>query len=194
MKNIVFDFGNVLGRFDPAYIAAQYTHSPQDGDALCHAVFDEWALIDAGALAYDAYIARCCARLPLRLHQAAQDLFATWHKHLPPIPGVLELLPQLVARGNTLYLLSNAPVHFARHTGEFPFLKLFSGLVISAELGMAKPDAAIYRYLLDTYHLAAADCLFIDDRADNVAAAKALGMDGYIFNGDAGLLKKKLML
>ena len=51
---------------------------------------------------------------------------------------------------------------------------LFDGGVASCEVKVNKPDPRIYQALLDKYHLRADECIFIDDRADNLVAASAL--------------------
>ncbi len=54
-------------------------------------------------------------------------------------------------------------------------------LVISGKIGMLKPDPSIFSYFLRTYNLQPQSCIFIDDQAENVAAAKAQGMTGVVF-------------
>jgi HAD superfamily hydrolase (TIGR01509 family) len=53
--------------------------------------------------------------------------------------------------------------------------------VLSSEVKVCKPDPEIYRILLERYHLQAAESVFIDDRQDNVAAAKDLGIHAVLF-------------
>jgi putative hydrolase of the HAD superfamily len=65
-------------------------------------------------------------------------------------------------------------------------------LVWSYQLGIAKPDPAIYRYALEKLGTQPAETLFIDDKAENVEAAVALGMKGIIFS-DAGKLRTDLV-
>jgi HAD superfamily hydrolase (TIGR01509 family) len=59
--------------------------------------------------------------------------------------------------------------------------------VISGRIGLAKPDPRIYRHLLETHGLAAGEVLFVDDRAANVEAAAAVGIEGLLFEGAVGL-------
>ena len=73
-----------------------------------------------------------------------------------------------------------------------PSLLLFDGLVISGEVGMVKPNENVYRYLLDKYRLDPAECLFVDDRADNIEAGEKLGIKGYLFDGDSKKLREYL--
>ena len=89
----------------------------------------------------------------------------------------MAILADLKQRGVACYALSNMEAEtFPLRLRRFGFLRWFDGHVISGLEGMAKPDPRIYRLLLDRYRLAAGDTLFIDDRADNVAAARAVGM------------------
>ena len=60
----------------------------------------------------------------------------------------------------------------------------FEGIVVSADLHIIKPDARIYRYLLDTYHLNPEECLFLDDVEANVEGAKAVGMQSLRFHNN----------
>ena len=57
---------------------------------------------------------------------------------------------------------------------------------------MAKPDPAIYQYLFHTFSLDPKECFFIDDLAPNIAAARSLGMDGMIFQGNIDDVKKAI--
>ena len=59
--------------------------------------------------------------------------------------------------------------------------------MVSGIEGVMKPDAAIYRLLLDRNGLDAADCLVIDDTAANVTGAQAVGLDGIHFRDAPGL-------
>ena len=65
--------------------------------------------------------------------------------------------------------------------------------VVSGDEKLTKPDPAIYRLALKRWGLRAEDCIFIDDRADNVAGAESVGIDGVVFT-DAGALRKALSL
>ena len=72
----------------------------------------------------------------------------------------------------------------------FP-LEWFDGIVVSSDEHIVKPDAGIYRILLERYGLNADECLFIDDRADNVRGAVESGMNAYVFNNDFETVKSR---
>ena len=65
--------------------------------------------------------------------------------------------------------------------GCFPFADSVDGRVVSGFVKMVKPNEDIYEYLMDKFSLKADECVFIDDREDNVKAAVRLGMKGIVF-------------
>lgn len=68
----------------------------------------------------------------------------------------------------------------------------FDGGVASCEVHINKPDPKIYKALLDKYSLKAAECVFIDDRLENVQAAFALGFAGIQMKDSVGTLVRSL--
>ena len=68
----------------------------------------------------------------------------------------------------------------------------FDGGVASCEVHVNKPDPKIYRALLDKYSLKAEECVFIDDRLENVQAAFALGFAGIQMKDSVGTLVRSL--
>ncbi len=194
IKNVIFDFGNVLARFDPEALGKKYAQTAEDAARLTSVIFDDrWADYDGGRMTYEEHLAGSLERLPEALHEAAARLFANWHGELEPIPAMEELIRTLYDRGYGLYILSNAPVEFSSKARKnYPITELFDGAVYSAEIRMDKPHAPIYRHLLQTYGLRADECLFIDDKPVNVEGARACGMHAEIYGGGSTspLLKK----
>ncbi len=87
-----------------------------------------------------------------------------------------------------LLALSNWSAEKFHHAEErFDWLSWFDGVVVSGRVGMIKPDRDIFDYLLATYDRQAADILFIDDHAPNVAAARSYGIRSHHFTGAAAL-------
>ena len=72
---------------------------------------------------------------------------------------------------------------------ERDFKGLFDGGVASCEVKINKPDPRIYQALLDKYQLKADECIFIDDRADNIKAASLLGLGTYQMHSVGSLLR-----
>jgi putative hydrolase of the HAD superfamily len=71
-----------------------------------------------------------------------------------------------------------------------PWLAQFQHLTFSHRLGIAKPDERIYRYAIAGVNAPAEETLFIDDRAENVAAARALGLHALQYSGQEEFLRE----
>jgi 2-haloacid dehalogenase len=118
---------------------------------------------------------------------AAYDL--RWHETLlGAIDGSVAILEELRARGTPLYAITNFNQDKFKETLQrFPFLSAFRDIVVSGDERVIKPDAGIYRLLLQRNGLAAEDCVFIDDSEKNVKGAEAVGMAGVHFTTPAAL-------
>ncbi len=194
IKNIIFDCGRVIMQYDEQYISSFFTDSEEDAKLLATVGMHRkyWNAFDEGTLTEEVYLEAVKKELPERLHAAAEKLVAGWTSHMPPIEGIYEVISEIKASGNGLYLLSNFNKRLRDELHLAPSLLLFDGLVISGEIGMVKPNADIYRYLLDTYNLDPTECMFVDDRLDNIEAGEKLGIKGYLFDGDAEKLRAYL--
>lgn len=192
-KNIVFDFGNVVGSFDADYILKHYVDTQEDFQILADAIFHNWPALDAGTVDYDQVADETIAALPEHLKATARSFYDNWFQYVNPLSDTWDFILELKAAGYSIYLLSNASTRFAEVAKSYyPILNEFDGIVFSAPLKMAKPDSAIYRYLFDTYQLKPEECFFLDDLAENIAAGKVLGMNGLVFTGDIQAVKKAI--
>lgn len=192
-KNIIFDFGNVVGSFDADYILNHYADNKEDFQILADAIFHNWPALDAGTVDYDQVAAETIAILPNRLKETARDFYDNWFQYVNPLPDTWDFIHELKAAGYSIYLLSNASTRFAEVAKQYySILNEFDGIVFSAPLKLAKPDPAIYRYLFDTYQLKPEECFFLDDLDENIAAGQVLGMNGIVFTGDIPAVKKAI--
>lgn len=112
IKNIIFDMGNVLLRFDLDSFLDRCKVEGPDRTLLKNKVFRsvEWVMLDRGTLTEEAAEQRILPRFPERLHQVAHKLITEWDEPLVPVEGTVELLQTLKQNGYALYLLSNASV------------------------------------------------------------------------------------
>lgn len=191
--NMIFDYGNVLAVYDPPSIARHFV-GEAEADAFAGVFFDRvyWDAMDLGQIREEAFLSAVSVHLPQYGRDLLQRVLREWYRVLPVMPGMPALTEALRGQGKHLYLLSNISVGFAAHAREMPMLDKFDGLVMSGPLGIAKPSRAIYRYLLDTYALRAQDCLFIDDREENLFGAAEEGIAGYHFDGNTAALAQAL--
>jgi HAD superfamily hydrolase (TIGR01509 family) len=191
---VVFDVGRVLLQWDPLFLyrklfpddAAAQAFLAETGLMQMHARFD-------GGRPFADGLAELAARFPH--HEAALRAWDDrWEETIPgAIDGTVELLEELHARGVALYALTNYSAEkFPTARTRFPFFARFRDIVVSGEEGMIKPDARIYRLLLQRTGSAAANTLFIDDSAANIAAADAHGIVTHLFT-DPPALRRALV-
>lgn len=195
IKNILFDMGNVLIRFDRNYFLDRLGICEEDKQLLMREVFlsVEWVQMDRGNLCEETAAASCCRRLPPRLHNAAEELFCRWDQPaILTFEGMYELIEELKGKGYGIYLLSNASARQHTYWSRIPESKFFDGKIISADERMMKPQPEIYLRTLDRFRLKADECFFIDDVPANIEGAMFCGMHGTVFHGDIPLLRRQL--
>lgn len=188
-RNIIFDFGNVIGKFDGEFIMKQFCSTDEDCRLLCSVIYEKWSELDSGSIDYSEYREECLRILPDRLAGRVRAFFQEWPQHIILREDTLDFINELVEKNVPVYLLSNAPTYFAEWAERYEILKKFSGVVFSAPLKTAKPDPSIYLHLFRTYSLRPEECFFIDDLERNIEAGKALGMDGIVFTGNIDKVK-----
>jgi putative hydrolase of the HAD superfamily len=105
-----------------------------------------------------------------------------------PVPAMYDTIRALRGAGFGTALLSNSWGCDEYPRADFP--ALFDAVVISAEVGMRKPEEGIFRYAAGTLGLEPAECVFIDDIEANVAAAVTAGLVGLHHSGSAATAGK----
>ncbi|GHJ41977.1 HAD family phosphatase [Streptomyces sp. TS71-3] len=176
---VIFDLGEVLATPPGLYqrLAACLPHRPEDVETAYWAhreAYDRGGSATAfwGRLLADLGI---CARDGLIAELTRIDTEA-WTTIRPDATALLEDLSE---RGVRVGILSNATREMAAAARETPWAPYVSDWFFSAELRLAKPDAAIYRHVTDRLGLPAADVLFVDDRQVNVDAALGTGWSAH---------------
>ena len=94
IKNVVFDFGQVLVRFSPAEMVRKRVSDEADAAVLEAVVFDRlyWDKLDEGTIENEEVVKAFQSRLPNRLWAIAEEIFYDWVHGLPPIEGMAELV------------------------------------------------------------------------------------------------------
>ena len=194
IKNIVFDMGKVLVKFEPDKYIAHYTQNANDHVLLRTEVFQsiEWISLDHGCIDQKEASRLVCLRLPQRLHQSATDLIHTWHLHREAVDGMEPLVKELKANGYHLFVLSNISSAYQDIRAYIPALKHIDNEFLSYQWNLLKPNPEIYSAFYHHFHLIPKECLFIDDLAINIFMAQQSGMDGIIFRNDTQRLREDL--
>lgn len=185
IKNVIFDIGNVLVDFRWREIIKDLGLSREIEDRFETSVFGSqlWHEYDHG-LVSDEEVYEQLKETNKEYLDAFERLWEKRGDLVIPYDYSVPWIKTLKREGLGVYLLSNYPKNlFTMHeeSGLFPFVNHVDGKVVSGFVKKIKPDADIYEELLQQYGLKAKECIFIDDRAENVEAAKALGMEGIVF-------------
>jgi 2-haloacid dehalogenase len=186
---VVFDFGGVLLDWDPRHLYRTiFTDAAEMEWFLATVCTSDWNLAQDKGRPWPDAEAEAIARHPAYACQI-RAFRARWHDMVPgPIQGTVEVLEALAARNVPLYGITNFAADTCREArARFAFFKHFRGIVVSGELGVLKPDPAIYRKLASDHALDLASCLFIDDVQKNVDGAQAAGMAAVRFETPAKL-------
>lgn len=200
IKNYIFDLGQVIVKFDTAYMTSVYFKDENEAKTVEEVIFDRlyWDKLDDGTITDEEVKDGIKSRLPEPFWERACAVYDNWHKNLPFTEGIRELIADISSNGGRIFLLSNVSIGFAEKYSEVDeFVKLFSkfeGLVFSGPLGIVKPSAEIFNYILDKYSLKAEETVFIDDNTRNTEGAKAVGIDAYLFDGDIARLREYLSI
>ena len=195
IRNIVFDMGNVVVRYDPSYFVERAgIRNPEDRQLILNELFHsvEWAQMDAGTLTEETAEPRILPRFPERLHETVRELLYRWAYPRETIPGMEDLIRRLKEAGYHIYLLSNASSAQHEYWPRFHVSRYFDGKLISWDVKTVKPNPQIYRLFTEKFSLKPEECLFTDDSAANVAAAIACGWEGIVFHGSADELEEKM--
>ena len=189
IKNIIFDLGQVLVDWDPRYLYRTLTDDEEKIEHFLSTVCtpEKNHLLDLG-MPWQEWRDDLVAQYP----DHADWIEMYWTRWLDmfsgPIHESVDILMELKRMGMPIYALTNwndEKMDIALK--EFPFFNLFDGRVVSGIEKLAKPDPEFYQILLDRYDLNPRECLFTDDKAENVQAARDLGIEAVLFTSPAAL-------
>ena len=194
IKNIVFDLGGVVfardpRKFEPEFIKFfSYIMLPEMPRV--------WEEYDRGMSTYDEVITDLAEYNSCDRELAEKNLRRSILTQ-EEIPATKSLVEVLKVAGYRLYVLSNMSLEFIEFLHTKEVYKNFEGEVVSCYEHIVKPEAEIYKILVDRYQLNEAETLFIDDRKANIEAAIELGWQGFHFdahNPDESCEKLRSML
>lgn len=181
-KNYIFDFGKVLVGYDPHRVYDAYFGDKEKAEWFINNVIpEEWMRrLDIGE-DFQLCVREQQAQYPD--YAEAIGMYDTHYQEMIPgeIEGMRELLCRLKDGGCRLYGLSNWSYKVYEVIRKYPIFSLLDGMVISSEVHLLKPDVRIYQCLMEKYGLKAEECVFIDDRKENVEAARSIKMQGIVF-------------
>ena len=180
ITTVIFDFGYVLSlppqTSDYQKLAAL---AGIEGRSFEQVYWGQRADYDRGTIDGPAYwrrVAEAAGRevTPAQIESLIAADIAIWMR---ANPIMMEWVRALKTRGLKIAVLSNMPIEMSTHMRQHaPWFREFDYVCFSAEVQLAKPEAAIFHACLNVVGSKPGECLFIDDRAENVEAARELGM------------------
>ena len=191
IKNIIFDIGNVLGKFRWPQLFKELGYTGEVFDIVADATTRGpwWAEFDRSLMSDEEVIANCCAMAPA-YEKEIRAVFDNLENICWEYDYAREWIYQIKAAGYKVYLLSNYGKTCFEYAKKFSFMELADGAVISYEVQEVKPDRGIFKALEDKYGIIPEESIFLDDSPANIKAAKSYGYHGIIFQNQATAIKK----
>ncbi len=196
MNNIqvlIFDFGNVIAFFDHRKACRQLAKLSADHfdeNQIYAEVFKPGGLeeqYDRGSISTDEFIAQLMQHFQIR--GTKEQVGQAWSDIFRPNNDIIDLIPVLGQRSYQLVLASNTnELHYSRISVKFDSaLQHFHHKVLSHLEKYRKPDAEFYWKCVEGSKSHISECVFIDDRAEYVQAARDLGMKGIHYTPETDL-------
>ena len=183
IRNLIFDFGKVLIDYDFSLTVNRFFKNTEEGKEFFR-IFSEPKFIEKCDLEFEPFdqIMEEAGRQYPQYAEALQ-LFTVHYADFVTgeIPGMKALLTRLKSEGFKLYGLTNWCSKIREIMKLYDIFDLLDGSIISAEEHLIKPDPSIYLRLCEKFHLTPSECLFTDDKPENIEGAKTVGMQGIVF-------------
>lgn len=187
IKNIIFDFGNVLLNINPALTAEAFKKLgiKDESDFFGgRSSIELMVKYERGQATSEEFIQAISTSVSDKV--TSEQIIDAWNALLLDFPSKrVELLQQLRS-DYRLFLLSNTnQIHFEKYTQQFqaiygyPLESLFEKMWFSHQIGLSKPDTAVFEFVLKDKNLNPAETLFIDDTLMHVEAARKSGIYGW---------------
>jgi putative hydrolase of the HAD superfamily len=191
--NIVFDFGGVVFRWQPAamlmrelpHIATDETTAATWVSRIFQNYGGDWGDFDRGTVEPADLVRRIAARTGLNAADVQCVVDAVPHE-LQPLSDSVDWIRRLHADGHSLFYLSNMPAPYAQHLEvSYDFFDCFTSGVFSGRVKMIKPERAIFDFAATRFGKPANELVFFDDHLPNVQAARDAGWQAWQFTNAA---------
>jgi 2-haloacid dehalogenase len=188
--------GNVLYQWDLRFLFIKLIDDPQELEwFLAHVVTPEWHFEhDAGRALVETLPERI--RLFPKYESHLRAYAARFNETIPAaVPGSLDLVHRLHQNNVAIFGITNFGSEFWQgFRPHAPVFDCFQDIVVSGDEKLVKPDPAIYHLALNRFAREPEQCLFVDDRPENIAAAIELGIAGHVFETAAELEQELVAL
>lgn len=185
IRNVVFDFGNVLVNWDPfGALKCLFGDRSYMDERLAEIDFFDWNKEQDRGRSWEEGFSWV-----RRHHPNHMEIFEAYHRniqhaHIEPIEGMAKLVGELAKNGVQIFGLTNASeLAFQCVRRTCPYVDDFSDILISAREGLVKPDPKIFERLLARNGLEPRETIFVDDSEANCIGASSVGLIAHRFVG-----------
>ena len=189
IRSVLSDLGKVLILFDNSIFYNKIVeHTPFDTQEIAARVnvnSDIGQAFDTGRITPRGFYEQALEALQAAL--SYEDFFALYNDVFSLNSPVVETLNRLKPTYRMVMLSNTDVMRFGFIKERFPEALLFDEYVLSYEVGFIKPHPRIYQIAVDKAEVSPNECLFIDDRAENIEAARQLGIQTIHFLEDSDL-------
>lgn len=183
VKNVVFDIGNVLVKFDWENYYKSFGMSAETFEKVANATVRHpvWNEIDRGVMTEEEVLNAFIQNDP-SVEKEIRQTFENYSGLLKMFSYTKGWIIDLHNRGYKVYCLSNMSHKAVRECWDsMNFLGMLDGFILSCDVNVIKPDPKIYELLFEKCDLKPEECVFFDDLPKNVEGARKLGMNGVVF-------------
>lgn len=194
IKNIVFDLGNVLVEFKPKDYMMRIGFEEEKAERLNAIIFKNpmWNEFDRGTITIEQYAKKLKEENPEYAEDIDKIFEAGWAAKLfRLVPVVVDFLNEL-STTYKIYVLSNVSEYVLSYLKTLGFWQNVTSGTYSYILKACKPEKEIYESFFKDNNLKPEECFFLDDKPENIEAARKMRMDGIIFTGDIAAVKAQL--
>jgi putative hydrolase of the HAD superfamily len=190
IRSVISDLGKVLISFDNSIFYNKIAeHSPFDVQEIAARVnvhSDIAQAFDTGRITPRGFYEKALEVLQVTL--GYEDFFALYNDVFTLNPEVVATLNRLKPKYRMVMLSNTDVMRFGFIKDRFPEVLLFDEYVLSYEVGRTKPHRRVYEIAVDKSEVSPNECLFIDDRQENIEAARQLGIQTihYLEGSDLG--------
>lgn len=185
VKNLIFDIGMVLVGFEPKPVVKAMGFDEEETERILKATVrnEIWKEYDRGVwsteMVHDAFVAT-----DKEMEEGIRAFLDNMRDTIVTKPEIVPWFKRLRAEGYKIYYLSNYPDHLLKQTlCKMTFMDYVDGGIFSFREKYIKPDPEIFKLVANRYGLIPEECMFFDDRLENVEGARSVGMKAYVFEG-----------
>lgn len=174
-NTFLFDIGHVLLNFDfETSLTKLVPTGFKNPQVYVHRVLERKDALEKGEI--DPIVFAQWALKILNSEATVEQFYQSWQQIFTPNEAMWNCIRGLAQKNHTLILISNInAIHCPWIFEHYPEFAFFEHHILSFEVGMLKPNPAIYRYAIDTYRLNPENTVYVDDQYQNIAMGKSMG-------------------